>query len=293
MSKSIKQLEHAKLVNRCTKIVTAGIASAKSQEGAHRIEDFQIYTRGYAEPGYDGEVIVLGNFNKITRWKDGQSQDIDDTPCRVSDLLEKAGADIQWSDEWTFCGDCGKLVRTSADSYSWKRSYVELDGDIRCCECVEKDPEEYLASQENNGGSCVTLDGIDLGEHGYNQAFAGLQNGLHDGMADDPKFIARNLNDAGITRFLFKLDDPSQFYIEFSLWIHEDEWAEWEKIAPTFRTTPPGPTPAEHCKQALSSVKFAPAQPGQISVTKINIDDGTSTTKQVSHQDFVEGRALA
>lgn len=83
------------------------------------------YASEYAEPGYEQpkKGILFANWNRLPRGLD--------------DILEKAGYAIEWSDEWFTC-DCGKAVRTSADSYCWTPSYKETKhGEILCKDCAE------------------------------------------------------------------------------------------------------------------------------------------------------------
>ncbi len=60
----------------------------------------------YGEPGYSNPKrgILFANWNKFC--------------CEVTDLLERAGYEIERSDEWTTCGNCGVALRTSPDRYS-------------------------------------------------------------------------------------------------------------------------------------------------------------------------------
>jgi hypothetical protein len=42
-------------------------------------------------------------------------------------------------------------------------------------------------------------------------------------MDADPKKIAKKLKEMGVERFIFVIDEVSQFYIDFAVWVHEDE----------------------------------------------------------------------
>lgn len=77
----------------------------------------------YAEPGYDDPIkgILFADWNVFARG--------------VDRILERAGYAIEWSDEWTTCGDCGNAVRTQPDSWIWKPSYVISENGIYCKEC--------------------------------------------------------------------------------------------------------------------------------------------------------------
>lgn len=127
-------------VRAAYRLVDAAIRLAKTREGRNRCKDVQVYSEGYAEPGYDGDVVALGNWNACSRYnrETQRSEDIDGMPARLGEALEKLGVAIEWSDEWTTCDECGKLVRTSPDSYSWTPSY-KIDDDsceTLCHECI-------------------------------------------------------------------------------------------------------------------------------------------------------------
>lgn len=183
---------------------------------------------GYAEPGYtdpESGVIMTGNWNNVTRYNatTNTHDTKDSTPSRVHDLLEKAGAELEWGDEWEDCSECGKLVRTQADSHGWRPSYWNDDnGETVCHECIKKDPDYYLTSLEGNHRRATTI-GLDLKAHGYSHVSQQREAGLHPGQNGDPKLIANVLRTMGITRFIFSLDSVGQFDVSFSVWIHKSE----------------------------------------------------------------------
>src|SRR5678816_1797897 len=105
-----------------------------------------MFAKEYAEPGYTNpeKGILFADWNDRTTYRvDARTfysrysaeqfvkthevadpaivEQRDDTMKRLSDLAEKAGYAVEWSDEWSTCDDCGKAVRTSPDSYGWKR----------------------------------------------------------------------------------------------------------------------------------------------------------------------------
>jgi len=198
--------------------------AADNHSVLNHLEEMNLHVHGYAEPGYSpGEcgIVATGNWNRTSG---GES----DLPERVGNIFEKMGIKCEWSDEWATCDDCNKLIRTSADSYGWSPSYWIGDGFIICHECVKEDPEEYLKSHEDTADVIATL-GIDLSEHQYVRlSLQSFETGLHPGQIDRPAPIAKELRDKGVSRFLFRIDEVSQFYSEWSLWVHEDdmEWYE-------------------------------------------------------------------
>lgn len=209
--------------------------NAKLAQVFQLVEDLDfvqdVCTDGYAEPGYrDPEVaVVTGNWNH-DKEKTVPAHTIDpdadpDEFWTVSEALEKLGCELEWSDEWTICYQCHRLVRTQPDSYSWKRSYwQEPDAcDITCHECILKDPSDYVESMVGKDDRCITINGIDLEELGFTLFQGGLENGWHYGQDDDPKTIGQHLRDLGVTRYLFVLDEAGQFDLRFSAWVDESQ----------------------------------------------------------------------
>ena len=101
--------------------------------------DFDYYL-GVAEMGYDDKPMICANWNppaaeRIYKW------------------LEKFMGDeieLDWSDEWMRCEDCGKAVRSSADSYGWQASWVWVsDCEIICRECAEKVKDDVIEYYQN------------------------------------------------------------------------------------------------------------------------------------------------
>lgn len=205
----------------------AAINSAKSDRVKNRLEDIR-WVEGYSEPGYDDPEggVYLGNWNVVDNYDQDRNEHIlvpsGDLPKRLARILEKLGAEIEFSDEWETCDSCQKAFRTSPDSYSWKPSYVfrEDDSTYICHECI--DPEEYLEDLEGNHSRCVTLN-IDPEEYGYRLYKDGFEHGFHPGQDDDPKKIAEELRKKGLNKFVFKMDSVGQFDQRFSVYVKEEE----------------------------------------------------------------------
>lgn len=190
------------------------------------VQDIQLNYEGYSEPGYrtpESGIIATGNWNDVTKYVNGNRITISDYPSRIASLFEKLGVEIEWSDEWTTCGSCSKLVRTSADSYGWQPSYVMYDGELECAECIAEHPEDHLESLEGNTNSCNTISSIDPTDHGYVKFNEDSYESGWYGVNDDPKKIAEILRAKGISRFLFQLDENQQFCSRFSVYVHSSE----------------------------------------------------------------------
>jgi hypothetical protein len=176
---------------------------------------------GYAEPGYDAPssgIVVLADWN--SRKFDSKVK-ADNTMPRLAKLLEYFGASLEWIDEWFVC-DCGKCMRTSADSHGWKASYWFTGSNIVCAECVLSDPSDYLEYLQGNAEDALTLD-IDLSDHDYVKFRANCETGWHYGQNDSPKEIAKSLQTMGIENFIFEIDEAQQFTVIWSVWIRIDE----------------------------------------------------------------------
>lgn len=214
----------------------------------------------YAEPGYTDPasgLIVFGNWNNPSEYvaETREFKTLDNTMQRVAKLLEKLGAELEWSDEWSECSDCNRAVRTSSNSYGWQQSFAFVNDKLLCAECIESDPADYLEGLEGNHRHCVTFD-LDLEANGYRHFAGDFENGLHPGQAADPELIAKALKAQGINRFIFRLDGCGQFDIEFSVWIHTDEFDKVNRE--TFEIYPTdGPSPAEALKRGLASAPVA------------------------------------
>lgn len=261
--------------------------------GRNRINEFQVHCKGYAEPGYDaeGKPVVLGNWNTITAWDDvaRKSDVLDAGPSDCANALKKAGAELEWCDEWIDCGMCGRLVRTSGNCYGWTQAYVEEDGEVTCRECIcktKKSRVAYLESMENLDRKAVIID-IDPEKHGYVRLPMDFENGLYGGQADDPKVIAESLRKMGVTRFFFRIDSVGQFDMDFSVYVHKSEI---EK-ARSGVVKSAGADPAIAMRAALKEAPIAAAaveKPGHVTMVKCH-PDGTATAKAVPSQEFIEG----
>lgn len=157
------------------------------------------------EPGYPNKAVVLGNWNNV--------------PEKVAKAIEFMNIEIEWEDEWTSCGSCGGLVRTNPNSYGWTQYWAILNEcELICANCIKDSPTDYLEMLENNPRHCLTFD-LDLEELGYVMIEEDFENGFHHGQDDDPKIILeRLLKDNSEGKYIFNLDEQSQFYIGFSVW---------------------------------------------------------------------------
>ena len=263
---------------------------AKMPKAQSRIEAVQFHLGGYAEPGYSDSksgVIALGNWNTVDKWNKKGTKRVgkpDVTMVLFSDVLAALDVKLEWSDEWGACYECGGLVRTKPDSYSWKQSYYEDENGFLCHNCAPKYAEDILKELEGKEEHCLTLSTIDPEKFGYVKLLDDLEHGWHPGQDADPKVIARNLREQGVGRFLFVLDSTGQFDLSFSTWVHESEV---DKLKGKEIKTD-GPSVSGGLQAMLKSVPLMLKPEGKgIVYTKITPDGATS--RIVTPQEFVEG----
>jgi len=196
----------------------------------NRIEEIVLHSEGYSEPGYssDSGLVATGNWNVMMKWDNTAqvSTTLTNLPERIGELFDRMGIDCEWCDEWIACEDCGGLVRIEPDSYGWTRSFYvdEENCSYQCINCLKKDPESYLECLEGSWDSANTMSEIDPANHGYvlvNEE--SYQTGFHPGQNDDPKTIAKGLQEKGISRFLFNIDEVRQFDSDWSVYVHMSE----------------------------------------------------------------------
>ncbi len=185
---------------------------------------------GYSEPGYGpAELgVYLANWNPKSfrrgcKGESGYQPEVPTFESRAGELLERLGADLEWSDEWSTCGDCGNAVRTSPDGYSWTPSYVLLNEcELVCSECLSDDPEALAEHLEGSTDRADTF-GVDWSLHGWRLLPEEYVSGFHPGQDDDPKVIAAALRERGVDRFLFQIDANGQFETCFRVWVRDND----------------------------------------------------------------------
>jgi hypothetical protein len=163
---------------------------------------------------YDGEPFVI-----VDSW------DTVNLKGFASAVKSFTGKSDNWgfSDEYTTCSNCGNVIRTSPDSYSWQPDFWLSDGEILCSECVENNPDDYLDWQTDHRDSNRVVNErlLDLSEHGFTKVLVGLENGFHPGQADNPTAVRRYLEKQGLS-VAFTVDN-GQFDVSFDVWIRSRE----------------------------------------------------------------------
>ena len=125
----------------------ASMASGTSKEVR---SDMTIATTEERAPSHD--TILFGNWNGFRDWNEAEHRFVphepDDSIMRRTVKLLEQVAELEWSDEWSLCSQCGEALRTQADSYGWEPSFFLGDGEILCLDCA--DPDSVIEDYENN-----------------------------------------------------------------------------------------------------------------------------------------------
>ena len=127
-------MNSSKQVSRAMHAIEAARASAKDNHTSCILEDIHLYTEGYAEPGYEGKVVAIGNWNNVDEYDcvAKERKVVSTLPRRLARVLEKLHIECEWGDEWVACNDCGKLLRTQPDSMWWKPSFYCDENGAHC-----------------------------------------------------------------------------------------------------------------------------------------------------------------
>lgn len=165
----------------------------------------------YAEPGYSDpeKGIVFGNWNPVCGFDKTKAEQRRDPVTKLARVLEANGFELEWEDEWTTCGDCGKAIRERADSYHWTAYFRILnDCELICLDCL--DPEEYLASIEDDSDKACPSE-WNPEEYGYVKFNGDFETGFHPGQNDSPSDILKKMHELGLSRVVFKIAGVGQF----------------------------------------------------------------------------------
>jgi hypothetical protein len=147
----------------------------------------------------------------------GLISDIPDT-MRDGDILEKA-FDICFSDEYSNCSGCVKLIKTSPSYYGDLPKYLYTDCEILCSDCYTDD--DIIDLYLNDANKAVNSRQLKkpLGKHGFICYRDNLESGFHPGQTDNPHKISKELEgEIPRAEWVFCIDGAGQFDIRFSLW---------------------------------------------------------------------------
>lgn len=179
----------------------------------------------YGEPGYGTYTrngpILFGSWWCRTCDKADGLHDVQSHHPRFWAQLESQGYEFEWYDEWWVDYETSKAYRTQADSYHWQSS-IQWNEDICNFLTPDHDDSDWIEWAMNDPDRCLMARFRHL--EGWTLLEDRLENGWHQGMDDKPADAVKHVPDG--YDYVFVLDETSQFYITFSLYIKEQEDAD-------------------------------------------------------------------
>jgi hypothetical protein len=159
---------------------------------------------------YDNEDMLV-----VTGW-----DDVDKIKKHFRRELDRV-IDYGFDDEYSTCGGCNKIIRTSPTHYGWKPDYLFLDGvGYVCSDCLTFDDIETCCDNDPNKANTIFKD-ADFVNHGYTHLTDdgySFETGFHEGMDADPKKVYDTLKNK-YEHVIFSIDANSQFYTSWSVYV--------------------------------------------------------------------------
>lgn len=212
------------------------------------------YYHGCAEIGYEDKPMICADWNTPSAYKDnrfdwntngsltehGKKRKL---TAQIGEFIETFfdnEIEINWYGEYTSCSCCNKAVRTSHDSYSWQKCYVDVEYDTICHECYEDNIEEIIDTFINNSDMAIPDNLIELFEENgficlenikenpYTNENCGMyETGFHPGQNDNPqdveKWVIENLPKHD---FVFAINSVGQFDISWLCMVRRKNYNE-------------------------------------------------------------------
>ena len=150
------------------KIIEAAINAAHkrgARRAEYRLEDITSASE-YAEPGYSTshDTILFGNWNGFRDWNEAEHRFVphepDDSIMRRTVKLLEQVAELEWSDEWSLCSQCGEALRTLYDTVDILVSSgrAGVDGGGVLADAAGGCGHDGRVSQTGHGGSGECVD---------------------------------------------------------------------------------------------------------------------------------------
>jgi len=139
---TIDAATHARQVSQLTSIKNAviGILSAaadnaKNAAGERHINDIEIHTRGYVEPGCENPgngIVLTGDWDECS-WEGRVTESYGGITDELICQLLALGVELRWKQQWIACTACKRLLRINPHTQGWKPHYWY---DKRSCKYV-------------------------------------------------------------------------------------------------------------------------------------------------------------
>jgi hypothetical protein len=108
------------------------------------------WAEGYADGTEAPKGIAYGDWNDDDTYskEKGMRVKTSNLPSRLCRIFERMGVEIEWDDMVSTCDDCGLLIRTEPDCYSWAPDFIVGDGFLKCMKCAKNDSDLYCDTCE-------------------------------------------------------------------------------------------------------------------------------------------------
>jgi hypothetical protein len=141
--------------------------------------------------------------------------DIQEDKFYVDEVLE---VEIVFSDEYTTCSDCHKIIRTSPNSYHWQPDFYMGDGFIVCNKCFNEQEdyqEAYIEDKINDPKTAINglVSEEQLEQLGFERINEEYESGWYH-KEDNPEEIYDKLSDK-YEEIVFFINNVEQFRINF------------------------------------------------------------------------------
>lgn len=99
------------------------------------------WAEGYANEGETPDLgVYKGNWNGLDTYNTALRvrEDLPGGrwPEHLGRRLERAGAEVEWCDEWSLCDQCNRFVRTEPDGWDYRPEFHVGHGAITCLSCL-------------------------------------------------------------------------------------------------------------------------------------------------------------
>jgi hypothetical protein len=157
-----------------------------------------------------------------------ETLELEDDNFFTDEILD---VEVVYSDEYTTCSDCNKVIRTSPDSYHWQPDFYVGDGFIACNVCFNENEdyqEAYLEDKINDYRQAVNglISEEQMEKLGFEKLDAEYQDGYYD-RHDDPEAIYHKL-DQTYPEIVFFISDVGQFHTNFVVFVRGEYETEEE-----------------------------------------------------------------
>lgn len=193
-----------------------------TQEQAIEIIEEVIQSYGYTGDYEGATFLVIETKEQEDILEEKSNMPLDE----LVKLAYGINADWGYSDEYTLCANCSKIIKTRPTSYSWKADYsLVKDCEIWCNECCKNDIETVLETYINVSDKAVTQFEIEeLEDVGFFKIGENYENGWY-GKIDNPNKIYDEVSKI-YDEVIFFVTRVGQFHTDFIVmarWEGEEE----------------------------------------------------------------------